>query len=355
MNGPCRFGLSRRLGWSNKFDPTRSLLLLILFTLTACSGDVELPPAQPLKADRAAIAQLHGANAGPHEVVVIRDAQLPASDNERALEINLYFPADGDKFPLLLFSHGNWSDRHSYDRIIEHWVSHGYVVVAADHADCCSPVTGILNSVRYGEYGLIEQRVLDLRRLLREIDSLERQQAEFAGKADTHRVAMTGHSFGAFSAQQFGGAAALNPDTNTYVAEADPAIRAIVALNPPGPMFDTITAESWTKLNTPTLVSTGTWDIQPGFWPDWNMHLMSYENSLPGNKYALVIQGADHYFGNLICRTGREEEPQEDAFTMLKIASTAFLNHYLKAGSGEILASDTLARLTGNFAAISRR
>jgi predicted dienelactone hydrolase len=331
------------------------LAALLSIALSACSGEVELPPAEPLSGDRAAIEQLPGASNGPHEVAAIRGVKLPENDVSRALELNLYFPAAGENFPLLLFSHGNWSDRNSYDRIIEHWVSHGYTVIAADHADCCSPVKGILNSLRYGQYGLIEQRVLDLRRLLLDIPQLEQQAESFAGKADTSRVAITGHSFGAFSAQQFGGAAPLNPDSDSYAPEVDPSVRAILALNPPGPMFDTITERSWDQLTTPTLVSTGTWDIQPSFWPDWKMHLMSHENSLPGDKYALVIQGADHYFGNLICRTGREHEPQQDAFTMLKIATTAFLDHYLKDGDKALLDSDTLASLSNNFAVISRR
>lgn len=334
---------------------TRYAMAALLLLLTACGSDVELPSTQPLRADKNLVAGLHGAASGPFTVIRKTTVLPGTSPDSRALEISLYYPDQGSAWPLLLFSHGNWSDRHSYDRIIEHWVSHGYVVVATDHADCCSPVTGIFNSLRYGQFGLIEQRVLDLQQLLTGISQLELQVPAFAGKADRTRIAVTGHSFGAFTAQQLGGAAALNPDTEAYYAKVDNRISAVLALNPPGPMFDTITERSWDGLQTPTLVSTGTWDIQPRFWPDWKMHLMSYENSIPGDKYALVIQGADHYFGNLICRTGREQEPQEDAFMLLKIASTAFLDRYLKDGSPELLDSDTLARVTDNFAVISRR
>lgn len=329
--------------------------LFFIAAITACSGEVELPPAEPLSGDRAAIAELPAASSGQYTVIKEQDVTLAASGSQRELAVSLYFPADGDNFPLLLFSHGNWSDRHSYDRIIEHWVSHGYVVLATDHADCCSAVSGILNSLRYGQYGLVEKRALDLQYLLDQLPLLEQQVPAFAGKADSTRIAATGHSFGAFTAQQLGGAAALNPDTDAYEPAIDSRISAIVAMNPPGPMFDTITERSWDKLETPTLVSTGTWDIQPRFWPDWRMHLMSYEHSAPGNKYALVIQGADHYFGKLICRTEREEAPQHDAFTLLKIASTAFLNRYLKNGSPDLLENDALARITNNFAVIHRR
>ena len=45
------------------------------------------------------------------------------------------------------------------------------------------------------------------------LPQIEQLQPAFAGKADPSRLALTGHSFGAFSAQQFGGAMAFDPDT----------------------------------------------------------------------------------------------------------------------------------------------
>ena len=87
------------------------------------------------------------------------------------------------------------------------------------------------------------------------------------------------------------------------------------------------------------------------------MHLMSWETSLPGDKYALVIDGADHYLGSLICRTEREEPPQEDALRMVQIVTTAFLDAYVKRDTMAMafLADDQLAVITANFAHLSRR
>jgi len=331
--------------------------VLTVAMLAACSGDVELPPAEPLVASPASVAALYGATAGPHQVSRHIDVALAATDNQRELAINLYYPHTGDNFPLLLFSHGNWSDKHSYDRLIEHWVSHGYVVAAADHLDCCGAVRGIFNSLRYGQFGLIEARVADLGRVLAAIPELETRFTRFRGKADLDRIAVTGHSFGAFTAQQLGGAGTFEPDREDYVFFPEPRIKAVVALSPPGPMFDTITENSWQQLSAPTLVTTGTWDIQPSFWPDWRMHLMSYETAIPGDKFALVVEGADHYLGNLICRTGREAEPQDDALQMVHIATTAFLDAYLKSKpqAAELLASDQLTATTSGFARLQRR
>ncbi len=334
---------------------TRLLGLLLCLQLSGCADDLVLPPAAPLSVGEDKIQQLYGAQQGPHEVASTKTLSLPQSDS--SLELSLYYPQKGEGYPLLLFSHGNWSDRHSYDRLIHHWVSHGYVVIATDHADCCSPVKGIFNSLRYGQLGLINRRVAELHRLLEGVPELESLHPPFQGKTDTDRVAAVGHSFGAFSAQQMGGASALDTETGEYAYLPVQAIDAVVAISPPGPMFDTITAESWRGLKAPTLITTGTWDVQKGFWEDYRLHLMSFDNSPPGNKYALVTQGADHYLGNLICRTQRDHPPQEDALTMVKIATTAFLDVQLKGLSEaqRILDFDALDKATQGFARVSQR
>jgi predicted dienelactone hydrolase len=337
--------------------PTTLLTALLCLLLSACGDEPVLSPAQPLAANENIIGQLHGAQPGPHKVTRVTDLALGANGSRRELLFNLYFPSSGENYPLLLFSHGNWSDKDSYDQVIEHWVSHGYSVIAPNHLDCCSAVQGIFNSLRYGQMGLIDGRVADLQRLLTELPGIEELHTAFTGKADPSRLAITGHSFGAFTAQQFGGAAALDPDSGEYTSHRDANVKAIVALSPPGPMFDTITADSWLQLSAPTLVSTGTWDVQPRFWPDWRMHLISWETALPGDKYALVTEGADHYLGNLICRPQRAEAPQEDALRMVQIATTAFLDAYLKSdlAATAFIASDKLGQDTQGFSRLSKR
>ena len=337
---------------------TRLLVVLALaFLCQACSDDPELPPASPLATEASVIDKLYGAREGPYDITVIRDLTFHGTGEASDILLNLYFPTEGQDFPLVLFSHGTWSDKDSYDRVIMHWVSHGYTVIAPNHLDCCSAVQGIFNSLRYGQVGLVQGRIDDLSRLLDGIDELETLAPGFAGKADSSRIAAAGHSFGAFSAQQLGGARVFDPDQETYLSSRDPRIKAVVALSPPGPMFDTITEGSWTTLEAPTLVSTGTWDVQPRFWPDWRMHLMSFDTAVPGDKYALVIDGADHYLGNLICRTQRDAQPQEDALRMVQLTSTAFLDTFTgkDPSARAILVADRLADATGGFATLATR
>lgn len=328
----------------------------VIFGLSGCSGDkVTLPEVTPLNASPEALASLYKAETGSLTVVAQTNVHLSLDDRE--LDLSIFYPDAEGPFPILLFSHGNWSTKDKYNPVIEHWVSHGYVVLAPNHLDCCGMVNGIWNSIRYGQIGLIEERIRDFSSLLDHLPQIEDSVDGLAGKMDASRIAATGHSFGAFTAQQFGGAGTFNPDTEEYVYFTDKRIKAMVAISPPGPMFDVINEGSWINLQGPMMLTTGTWDANVQFWPDWRAHKLSFDTAQPGQNYALITQGADHYLGNLICRPEREQPPQYDALKMLNSATTAFLDAYVKNNS-EALAfidSDILQQETNNFSRLQQR
>ena len=333
------------------------LALIATLSLAACGEDPILPPAKALSTPAEQINTLYGMLPGEHEVLSERDLTLPETDTRRPIEFNLYYPAKGSGYPLLIFAHGNWSNRSSYDRVIEHWVSHGYAVIAPDFLDCCSMASGIINSLIYGQYGMISTRIDDINSVLDALPEIEALSRGFSGKGDMQRLGMTGHSFGAFTAQQYAGAAAFDPDQDAYIDAFDVRVKAVVGISPPGPMFDNITERSWDNLRMPNLHTTGTWDVQKGFWPEYQAHLMAFENANPGSQYALVVDGADHYLGNLICRLEREAAPQDDALKMVNSTSTAFLDAYLKnkPEARAFLEGNSLAEVSGQFARLKRR
>ncbi len=135
-------------------------LLFLSFVLAGCGEDVVLPPAEPLAATESELEQIYGISPGAYPVRAVRDLVIDDSARERELEVSVFYPEGKEQFPLLLFSHGNWSDKDSYDRVIDHWVSHGYIVIAPNHFDCCGAVSGIFNSVRYGQLGLIDEALI---------------------------------------------------------------------------------------------------------------------------------------------------------------------------------------------------
>jgi len=339
---------------------SRCTFVTVLFFLTACGGEeVVLPPAEPLSASDEQLQQLYKIEPGAFEVVKQGDLVLPAT--HRDLELSVYYPtveqSDKQKFPLLLFSHGNWSNKDSYDRVINHWVSHGYIVVSPNHLDCCSMAKGIINSLRYGQVGLIEGRVEDFTFILDNLSAIEALAPAMKNRIDDSLIAATGHSFGAYTAQQFGGASTYDPDQEKYRFFRDERIKAIVAISPPGEMFDTITDQSWVEMDKPMMLTTGTWDSNAAFWPEWQAHKLSFDTAKPGQNFALVTQGADHYLGNLICTLDREVAPQHDALKMVQVSTTAFLDAFIKGNNdaATFIAGDELATVTSGFSVIERR
>ena len=93
------------------------------------------------------------------------------------------------------------------------------------------------------------------------------------------------------------------------------------------------------------------------FVTDWRQHRLSFESAQPGNNWLLVIQGAEHYLGNLICRTERDAEPQPDALRMVNAASLNFLKAQLQddAAAMALLDADYLSQPTGGYARIEHR
>lgn len=331
--------------------------IILTSTLVACSEPPVLPAATPLQINSKQLAQINFIETGNLDITSVKNIIINDTNNEREIELNVYYPSTGDNYPLVLFSHGNFASNEKYDKVINHWVSHGYVVVAPNHQDCCGMVSGIMNSLWYGNFGLITERMKDFSFILDNLELISQQQPDFNGKADLNNIAATGHSFGAFSAQQFGGAGTYNTDDEQYHYFKDERIKAIVAISPPGPMFDEITKDSWQQVSTPMMVTTGTWDMDASFFPQWQLHKMSFDTALANDKYALITQGADHYLGNLICRPEREQASQTDALNMLNASSTAFLNAYLKNDESSLafIKSKKLNELTSGFSVLEQR
>lgn len=316
--------------------------------LTACGSDTPLPPAEPLDASPEQLAQIPHRTPGPHPVAVLNRTEWPAGDE--ALAIRVVHPASPGPFPLVVFSHGFASDSDAYDPMLRHWASHGFVVVAPSHADSGGTLRAIWSSIRLGKAGLIQARLDDMHRVLQNLDALP---PRIASRVDAGRILATGHSFGAFTAQQLGGAVALDPDSGKTVAGRDPRVRAVVAVSPPGEMFGWINDQSWTRLAVPMLATTGTRDVDGRFVTHWRQHALSYDTAPPGDKHLLVVRGADHYLGNLICRPERDAAPQTDALQMVNAAAVSFMRAQLD-GEGFELARE-LERLTNGFSAVESR
>jgi hypothetical protein len=120
-----------------------------------------------------------------------------------------------------------------------------------------------------------------------------------------------GHSYGALVSLTLGGAKPRAPLEFANQLR-DSRVSAAVALSPPGPIAGFVDAAAYSSLDVPALIQTGDRDIPLGLADArWQDHLVAYDAaSANGSRYALVLEGVDHYFGSAICRPELPVPPQ---------------------------------------------
>lgn len=268
---------------------------------------------------RALLAGLAAVSAAAPALAQIRRT-LTAADG-RAVEVSVW-KAPGRRKGLILFSHGALSAPGKYQTLLEPWRSAGFDIAAPLHIDS----TDHPDRAKYGMADSWKARLLDMRVVAK----------TFAG--DGLYIA-AGHSYGGLVALTLGGAAAERP-AGLDGPLADPRAKAVVAFSPPGVTPGLISAEGFRTLARPALIQTGTLDVPPGA-TDWRVHLAAFEQAPAGDKYGLVLNGVDHYFGNLICRPEREVPAQTEGLARGVEISKLFLAAY---GAGE---RDARRRLEG--------
>src|ERR1043165_2634902 len=68
-------------------------------------------------------------------VISVAPVRLAAPGRGLDLEVRVSAPADGDRLPVIVFSHGFGSSLHGYGPLTDHWAEHGFVVVQPTHLD----------------------------------------------------------------------------------------------------------------------------------------------------------------------------------------------------------------------------
>lgn len=254
-------------------------------------------------------------------------------DAKRGLDIKcrVHFPAQGEKLPLILFSHGFGADRTAFSPIAQHWADHGYVVVHPSHIDGFGKSKGKGGDLPAG--GLpallknaalkIENRVGDLTFLLDSLDQLAAKLPALGDRIDRSRIGIGGHSLGAFTTMLIGGVTA---DIGEVKARSfkDARVRCILPISGQGTGQQGLTESSWSALTIPMLTMTGSLDKGAGGQgPEWKKE--PFKLSPAGDKYLVFIEGANHTsFGGT--RPG-------DITEAVKASTLAFWDAYLKEDS----------------------
>jgi dienelactone hydrolase len=275
---------------------------------------------------------------GPLAVDVADDLTLQAKAEPRKLQYKAYFPAAGGPFPVIVFSHGFGGNKDAFATTGRHWASHGYIVIHPTHADGQErrrtdaaaggddePVPRLTDRLltRLNDPARIAERVADIVLVMDSLDALPEAIPALRGRIDAKRIGVGGHSFGAYTAMLIGGVTVDLGDGNGR-SFRDERVLCILPISGQGTGQQGLTKTSWSALSLPMMTITGTRDRGAGGQGvDWKKE--PYELSPPGDKYLVVIDGANHFsFGG---RLGPRSSGVTDA---VNACSTHFWNAYLK-------------------------
>lgn len=209
----------------------------------------------------------------PYEIIpgVEFDSELSTVDAE---------PSPEGPFPVVVFSHGSGGIRQQTATIVETVASHGFVVVAADHAG--NTAIDQLTGTETDRATTALNRVGDVRFL---IDQVE-QGALAADVADVERLAVMGHSFGGFTSLAIAGGFGDIP--------ADDRVDAIIPLAPASSL---LSDETLSAIDVPMLLVTGSADETTPLDPESTRPL-----ALASGEARLVeIDGGSHTVVTNIC------------------------------------------------------
>ena len=104
-------------------------------------------------------------------------------------------------------------------------------------------------------------------------------------------------------------------------------------MSPPGIIPNVLTDESFAKLQSPTLIVTGTEDIVPTMIEDWRDHLDMYQGAPKGKAKAIIFEGQDHYFNGLYGRPKNRARVQADD-DLIRLIMAFINNEPLASGQG---------------------
>jgi len=186
----------------------------------------------------------------------------------RAIPIKIYRPTPpAGRAPLVIFSHGLGSSREGYAYLGRYWAAHGYIVIHLQHAgsDRTLGVRALYHSARAGDVG--GHRPLDISAVLDALQSSQREGsadpalAALQGQIDFDRIAVAGHSFGAYTVLASVGLLIDFPDKGDR-SFADRRIKAAIAISAPR-MFGAPEARDYREICVPILHVTGSRDRTP--------------------------------------------------------------------------------------------
>jgi dienelactone hydrolase len=269
---------------------------------------------------------------GQTDRVVDWSAAVGGSEG-RDVPIRVYLPASATPQPVVLFSHGLGGSKEGSAYLGRHWAARGYVAVFTQHAGSDTSVwrgkpardrLPAMQQAASGQNFLL--RVQDIHSVL---DQLERWNADkaspLAGRLDLSHVGMSGHSFGAVTTQAVSGQHFPMGDALC----TDSRIKAAVMFSPSCPRQGDA-GRAFGSVSIPWMLMTGTKDVSVIGGADVESRLKVFPALPPGNKFELVLFGAEHSAFSDRALPGDREARNPNHHRAILALSTAFWDGYLR-------------------------
>lgn len=280
-----------------------------------------------------------------------------------------------EPYPLVIFSHGFALSPIVYSTLVEHYASHGYVVLAPEHNE---RFEGPLPEF----WEELIDRPVDISRTIDFAEQLTASGEALDGLIDTENIAVVGHSYGGYTALAAAGArfdfaaytarcAALPADdpltffcapvanesdmavragldevpSDLWPSLGDPRVTAVVSLAGDAYLFD---QRGLAELEVPVMAMGGT--IDEGTPYTWGAEL-TYDHAGSENKTLVSFPGAGHFLFVDPCESlpWVENSVYRDAICTDAVWDTRPLDivtHYTTAFLRDTLDGDPAARAT---------
>lgn len=194
-------------------------------------------------------------------------------------------PARATRLPIVIVSHGIGEDRDSYEYLGRALASAGFLAVHITHAgtDRAMLEKGYLHLYRAVKDPMNwVNRVLDVSFVL---DQLARDP-----RADIDRVAVAGHSAGAFTAFAVAGLRAGDEGKGTL---RDERVKVIVPISMPR-MDGVVSPDGYSAVDVPTLNITGTCDASLIYRTFPRHRRIPFESTTASRQYLVTIRDVNH-------------------------------------------------------------
>jgi predicted dienelactone hydrolase len=272
--------------------------------------------------------------------------EFPDARQGKVLQLAATAPRSDGTLGVVIFSHGFSDQKESYQPLVRPLACAGWLVLQPNHLD---------SRVFPGDPrrpGIWYSRVEDVVHLLDLLPEIERRAPGLQGRIDHTRIAVVGHSYGAFTAQLIAGVTMTVGERQ--VSFRDRRVRAIVAMAPVG-SWQIFRETAWDELEIPMLEVQGGKDRTPP--PDQpRRNFMPFDRSKVPGTALLFLPDSGHHFGDIYGRgdVGAETDPRMvEAVARLVVA---YLDETLKDQANALhTAYEEIDRRWPGLAELSRK